>query len=115
MLGGNGALGYLLGTTMRKYIILVAMFFLLGSGAAGANQPNIVLFIGDDHGWDHAGFLDHPFALTPNLDELAESGTVFTNAHNTASTCWPSLRIFFFRDAFCPMDAAAGLHRSCLG
>ncbi len=74
---------------------LLLGFLLLASTASWAQGlPNIVVFIGDDHGWDQAGFMDHPYALTPNLDALAASGTVFTNAHNTASVCRPSLRTF---------------------
>ena len=61
---------------------------------APADDPpvNIVLIIGDDHAWFDAGFLGHEIALTPNLDRIAAAGTVFHNAHNTASTCVPSLR-----------------------
>lgn len=67
---------------------------LLPGISRAESRPNIVLFIGDDHGWEQSGFMGHPQALTPNLDALAESGTVFTNVHNTASACWPSLRTF---------------------
>ena len=31
-------------------------------------------------------------ARTPNLDRLADEGTVFTHGYNTASVCRPSLR-----------------------
>ena len=69
------------------------MLVLVWAAVGSANPPpNIVYIIGDDHGWDQFGFQDHPFALTPNIDGIAAAGLAFPNAHNTASTCWPSLR-----------------------
>ena len=80
---------------MIRAVLFWGVFSILLCGIAHAEpRPNIVLFIGDDHGWQHAGFMGHPQALTPNLDALAESGTVFTNVHNTASSCKASLRTF---------------------
>ncbi|MCA1761147.1 MAG: sulfatase-like hydrolase/transferase, partial [Bacteroidales bacterium] len=42
-----------------------------------AELPNIVLFMGDDHGWDEVGYNGHPFVKTPVLDEMAASGLRF--------------------------------------
>ncbi len=61
------------------------------SSAAG-RPPNIVLIIGDDHGWPYSGFMGDPVAWTPNLDALAEGGTVFTQVQMPASVCQPSLQ-----------------------
>jgi arylsulfatase A-like enzyme len=60
---------------------------------AGTHEtpPNIVLVISDDHGWPDFGFMGSQRALTPNLDELAREGVVFTHAFDTASSCRPSL------------------------
>ncbi len=55
-------------------------------------RPNIVLIIGDDHGWRDSGFMGSSIAQTPNLDALAAEGTLFTNAHSTASICQPALK-----------------------
>ena len=67
----------------------------LGCGAAErvpAGPPNIVVVIGDDQSWRDYGFMGSPVAITPRIDELAHSGTVFTHAYSTASSCRPSLR-----------------------
>lgn len=64
----------------------------VGVARAATDRPNLVLIIGDDHGWPDAGFMGHPVVQTPNLDALAASGTTFTHAQNTASVCAPSLR-----------------------
>ena len=59
---------------------------------ATPERPNIVLLIGDDHGWPYSGFMGDPIAKTPNLDALAAGGTLFTDAQSTSSVCVPSLR-----------------------
>ncbi|MBX2815769.1 MAG: N-acetylgalactosamine-6-sulfatase, partial [Saprospiraceae bacterium] len=33
--------------------------------------PNIILLMGDDHGWDEVGYNGHPFVQTPVLDAMA--------------------------------------------
>ncbi len=84
--------------------VLVGTVLLLGSrGTSGAaapavapspspDRPNIVLIVGDDHGWPYYGFMGSGVVKTPRLDRLAASGTVFPYAYNTASRCLPSLR-----------------------
>ena len=58
-------------------------------------RPN-VLFIALDDLNDWTGCLGgHPQALTPNLDRLASSGMLFTNAHCPAPACNPSRTAIF--------------------
>lgn len=58
-------------------------------------QPN-VLFISIDDLNDWIGCLGgHPQALTPNLDRLAKSSVLFTNAHCPGSACNPSRTAIF--------------------
>lgn len=53
-------------------------------------KPN-VLFIAIDDLNDWVGCMaGHPDARTPNIDRLAESGTLFQNAHCQAPLCGPS-------------------------
>ena len=54
--------------------------------------PNIVLVIGDDHGFPYFGFTGSEHVRTPNLDLLAHEGTTFSFAHVTANHCRPSLQ-----------------------
>ncbi|WP_404305368.1 sulfatase-like hydrolase/transferase [Neorhodopirellula lusitana] len=73
---------------------LICLFALCASAScssiATAEKPN-VLFISLDDLNDWVGCLGgHPQALTPNLDRLAESGALFTNAHCPAPACNPS-------------------------
>ncbi len=54
------------------------------------SKPN-VLFIAVDDLNDWIGCLGgHPQVKTPNIDRLAASGVLFTNAHCTAPACNPS-------------------------
>ena len=51
------------------------------------DQPNILLILADDLGYNDLGFQGSEDLLTPHIDALAENGVVFTDAHVTASVC----------------------------
>lgn len=53
-------------------------------------KPNIIIILIDDAGYADFGFMGSKDLLTPEIDKLAASGTVFTDAHVTASVCSPS-------------------------
>ena len=77
---------------MIRYIIYLALVLIFSCSSRQNNLPNIVLIIGDDHGWPYYGFMGNDIVKTPVLDSLANSGAVFTNGHVTSSICRPSLR-----------------------
>ena len=77
---------------MTRYIFYLALILIFSCNSNENSQPNIVLIIGDDHGWPYYGFMGNDIVKTPVLDSLANSGTVFTNGHVTSSICRPSLR-----------------------
>ncbi|MDF1573365.1 MAG: sulfatase-like hydrolase/transferase [Bacteroidales bacterium] len=52
--------------------------------------PNIVLLMGDDHGWDEVGYNGHPFVQTPVLDEMAASGLRLDRFYSGHPTCSPT-------------------------
>jgi len=56
----------------------------------GSKQPNIILLLVDDAGYADFGFMGSKDLKTPNIDKLAASGVVFTDAHVSASVCGPS-------------------------
>ncbi len=55
-----------------------------------ADRPNILFIYLDDYGWRDAGFMGSDFYETPNLDQLAAEGMVFTNAYSAAANCAPA-------------------------
>ncbi len=76
----------------KAYALIALAIALLGaSTAVGAerDRPN-VLFIAMDDLNDWIGCLGgHPQTITPNLDRLATSGVLFSNAHCPAPACNP--------------------------
>ena len=68
----------------------------VGIVAAGAAEHPNILFIAVDDLNDWTGFMGgHPQARTPNMDRLARSGVLFTNAHTAAPACNPSRTAIF--------------------
>jgi len=74
-----------------KFVLLFAAFSLAAAFAADpAKKPN-VLFIAIDDQNDWVGPLrGHPLVQTPNMDRLAQRGSVFLNAHCQSPLCNPS-------------------------
>lgn len=80
---------------MKRFLCLLSIFIaaqacVTGSELSNQSRPN-VLFISLDDLNDWIGCLGgHPQTITPNLDRLAASGILFTNAHCAAPACNPS-------------------------
>jgi choline-sulfatase len=85
---------------MKKlFFICFVLLTVFGSGCSTKSQkqdehnsqkPN-VLFIAIDDLNDWLGcFGSHPQAITPNIDQLAREGVLFTNAHCQSPICQPS-------------------------
>jgi len=74
---------------------LVALAFLAVAGFLPAaepadDRPNIVLILADDLGYGDVGFNGSVQIPTPNLDRLAASGVVCTQAYVSSPVCSPS-------------------------
>lgn len=69
--------------TRRKILLSSAAAMVAPRGSAQGNmqRPNVLMIPIDDLN-DWIGVLGgHPQTITPNLDRLARSGIVFSNAH----------------------------------
>ena len=75
-----------------KRIALAVLLAGIGAVVAAERPPNIVLLIGDDHGYPYFGFMGDRNLVTPSMDALAAGGYTFGTAHVTAPYCRPSLR-----------------------
>ena len=53
-------------------------------------RPNIILCMGDDHGWDETGYNGHPHLRTPVLDEMAETGLRMDRFYSVSPVCSPT-------------------------
>jgi len=60
--------------------------------AAASEQPNLIYFFCDDLGYGdiHCLAPDTSKIPTPNADELASQGMIFTDAHSGSSVCTPT-------------------------
>ena len=57
---------------------------------AGADRPNVIIFMADDLGYGDLSCMGAPDILTPNLDSIAESGARFTDWYSNSPVCSPS-------------------------
>lgn len=77
-------------------VVLLPVVVLLPAVSVNAAEKPNVLFIAMDDLNDWIGCLGgHPQTITPNLDRLAASGTLFTNAHCPAPACNPCRSAIF--------------------
>lgn len=72
-----------------------ALFALLLSACSSGNRPderpNVVFIMADDMGWgDVTAYNPESLIPTPNLDRLAQEGTMFMDAHAGAAVCTPT-------------------------
>jgi arylsulfatase A-like enzyme len=76
--------------------LLLAFATVPGAAAAEpAGRPNIVFILADDLRWNALGCMGDPIVKTPNIDRLAERGTLFRNAFVTTSICAVSRATLF--------------------
>ncbi|HIA19885.1 MAG TPA: N-acetylgalactosamine-6-sulfatase, partial [Planctomycetaceae bacterium] len=55
-----------------------------------ADRPNIILLMGDDHGWDETGYNGHPHLQTPVLDKMAARGLRLDRFYSAHPSCSPT-------------------------
>ena len=58
------------------------------------SSPNILWICTDQQRWDTLGCYGNRFVQTPNLDRLAERGTLFEHAYSQSPVCAPSRASF---------------------
>jgi len=74
----------------------VAVFCFLSMPVFAAEKPaedaapNIILLMGDDHGWEETGYNGHPQLQTPVLDEMARTGLRLDRFYAAHPSCSPT-------------------------
>lgn len=63
---------------------------LVWTAAVPAAQPNILIILADDMGYGDLGCMGSEHLRTPNMDALAKSGVLCTQAYVASSVCSPS-------------------------
>ena len=56
------------------------------------DKPNVLVICVDRWPGRHNAALENPVVLTPTLDQLGQSGIVYTNAYSTTPSCIPARR-----------------------
>ncbi|MEJ7901571.1 MAG: sulfatase-like hydrolase/transferase, partial [Thermomicrobiales bacterium] len=57
-------------------------------------RPNVLVLYTDQQRWDALGVAGNPRIITPNLDRLAASGTMFSHHFVQNPVCMPSRASF---------------------
>lgn len=55
-----------------------------------STQPNLVLIMADDLGYQGIGCFGNDLIKTPNLDQMAKEGLLFTDFHANGAVCTPT-------------------------
>ncbi|MFC2110490.1 sulfatase-like hydrolase/transferase [Bacteroidota bacterium] len=83
---------------MKRFVYIWSIAFLFlgcennkqSQKKQNKSKPNIVVILIDDAGYADFGFMGSKELETPNIDKLAKSGVVFTDAHTSSNVCAPS-------------------------
>lgn len=70
--------------------LLAFTLFLAWAGLSAAEPPNVILLMGDDHGWDEVAYNGHPHLQTPVLDEMAATGLRLDRFYSAHPSCSPT-------------------------
>ncbi len=63
---------------------------LLATSVTATQQPNLVFIMADDLGWKDVEYAGAVFFETPNIDQLASAGKVFSEAYSSGPNCSPT-------------------------
>ena len=76
---------------MKRINYFFLLTLILTVACTTDQKPNFVVFLVDDLGWADVGFNNpESFYETPNVDNLAEQGVVFSNAYASCPVCSPT-------------------------
>lgn len=78
-----------------KSVIAIAAILVISYGCfhekkSKNDKPNILFILVDDLGWKDLAYNGSTFYETPNIDNLASEGIVFTDAYAACPVCSPS-------------------------
>jgi len=80
----------MLSNNLTKVIILSLVIIFLNSCQQEDRLPNFIIIYCDDLGYGDIGPYGNTIHRTPNLDQMANEGVVFTDFYVTSGVCSPS-------------------------
>ena len=75
---------------LRRLLLTLLFAPCFAAAAEPPTRPNIILLMGDDHGWDEVGYNGHPYLKTPVLDEMARAGLRLDRFYSGGASCSPT-------------------------
>jgi len=75
------------------FILSFTLFFLYSCNTTKIN-PNIIVIMADDLGYEGISSFGNKIIKTPNLDKLANQGIKFTDFHSNGTVCTPTRAAF---------------------
>lgn len=79
---------------MARRLVGALLLVISGPIITSAATPNVVLMMGDDHGWEETGYNGHPHVKTPILDEIAATGLRLNCFYSGHPNCSPTRASF---------------------
>lgn len=92
-----------------RFAIVAAIALYVSNSDAAEARPNVVVFIGDNWAWPHAGALGDPVAKTPVFDRIAREGVLFNHAFCPVPSCAPTRSSILTGRAAHQLEDAASL------
>src|SRR5512144_119214 len=77
-------------TMKMRQLLLCTCLCILGGRCFGAEKPNILFLLSDDHSYPYLGCYGNKDVRTPNLDRLASQGMRFDRMFVGCPQCVPS-------------------------
>ena len=74
---------------MRNSLAWFLVFFLFVSCSKISERPNFIIILTDDQGWGDLELTGNPVLKTPNLNDLADTGSLF-NSFYVSPVCSPT-------------------------
>ncbi len=74
-------------TYLNSLVLLSATLLFFSFKSKEPQKPNIIFLLADDLRYNALGCMGNSIVQTPNIDQLANQGTLFTNAYVTTPIC----------------------------
>ena len=76
---------------LKIFTFSIVLIPFLNAKATDKKHPNIVFILADDLGYGDVSCLNKNGKIqTPNIDNMAEAGVTFTDAHSSSAVCTPT-------------------------
>ncbi|MFA6358263.1 MAG: sulfatase [Candidatus Omnitrophota bacterium] len=76
---------------LTVFVVAISMIYNLSRFLIKSTRPNIILITVDSLRQDHLGCYGYAQNISPNIDKLARTGAIFSQAISQSSWTWPSV------------------------